>query len=107
MELDERHGIGVRVRGPHDEGQKRMAGKHADHRARKARDRTVERELLDDIAVVVAERLERAGIDALFVDHARHGGEGHERGHEVEEVREDASDGIDDLGYGRVDGIAL
>ena len=84
-----------------------MAKDDPENRPDAAGEGAVEHELERDVAVSVAERLERAGIDALLVDHAGHGRERDERGHEVEKDREDLGQRVDDLGDGVVGLVGL
>ena len=95
------------VRAVDDIGQQRVAQHDADDRADAAGGGTVDRELLHDVRVTVAEGLERAGVDALLIDHARHRGRCHEGRDQIEEIREDIGKRVDDLGDAVVGLVAL
>ena len=59
------HGEAVTIRMVHDNRQYRMPGRHADDGADGGGGESVEQELLHDVSVAVAERLQDAGIDFI------------------------------------------
>ncbi len=97
MQLKRGHGELGRVGVVNDVGQQRVAQNHAQRTAECTRGGTVDHELLLDVGVAVAKRLERAGVDALLVDHARHRGRRNKGCHQVQEVREDVRERINDF----------
>ncbi len=74
-----------------------MAQDDTQHGAQAARQRAVQHELKRNVAVVVAQGLQGAGVDALLVDHAGHRGQRDKGGHQVKKHREHAGQRVDDL----------
>lgn len=101
------HGEAVTIRMVHDNRQYRMPGRHADDGADGGGGESVEQELLHDVSVAVAERLQDAGIGALLIHHAVHGGQHHQRGHKVEEHGKDHRQFLDDVRDDFIHAVAL
>ncbi|MBS6516446.1 MAG: hypothetical protein KH329_10125, partial [Bifidobacterium longum] len=91
----------------HDNRQYRMPGRHADDGADGGGGESVEQELLHDVSVAVAERLQDAGIGALLIHHAVHGGQHHQRGHKVEEHGKDLRQFLEDVRDDFIHAVAL
>ena len=99
-------GIHGAVGVPDDDGNDRKAEGKAGSAAHQCGHPGVEQVFEHDLPALVSQCLQRADLQAFFLHHARHGGKGHQRGHQEEENGEHRGDGLQLIHIGKIRGRA-